>query len=236
MKYFFLAYAILAALFIGLMPKRGEKFSESPIRLFPDMDEQDKLRAQKPSDFFADGVGGREPVAGTHPVGLLPDGARELGGIPAYEFGGDPGYYATGTIDDYYATGMPAELGLSDDNVTAFLNRGEEAYNVNCAVCHGASGDGQGITVAFGVPGVANLLLTNFGAESYPDGRLFDVISNGKGNMSGYRHNLPLRDRWAVVAYVRALQLSRQAPLSDPSVKEAYEAATRAANPSTEAQ
>lgn len=235
MKYFFLAYAIFAALFIGLMPKRGEKFSETPIRLFPDMDEQDKLKAQKPDHFFADGVGSRPLVDGTHPVGLLPDGSRELGGIPAYEFGGDPGYYATGAIDDYYASGMPEELGLDEDNVTAFLNRGEEAFNVNCAICHGASGDGQGITVQFGVPAVANLQLANFGSESYPDGRMFDVISNGKGNMSGYKHNLSLRDRWAVVAYVRALQMSRQAPLSDPSVKAAYEAATQV-NPGAEAQ
>ncbi|RYD64862.1 MAG: hypothetical protein EOP83_08730, partial [Verrucomicrobiaceae bacterium] len=82
MKYFFLAYAIIAALFIGLMPVRGNKSPDAPIRLFPDMDEQDKIKPQKPSDFFADGQGSRLPVHGTQPLGLNPEGLKEIGGIP----------------------------------------------------------------------------------------------------------------------------------------------------------
>ena len=76
MKYFFLAYAIIAALFIGLMPVRGSKSPDTPIRLFPDMDEQDKLKPQKPSDFFADGQGARQPVHDTHALGLNPEGLK----------------------------------------------------------------------------------------------------------------------------------------------------------------
>jgi mono/diheme cytochrome c family protein len=230
-KYFFLAYAIIAALVIGLLPMRGEKTGKTPIRVFPDMDEQDKLKAQKPDAFFADGMGSRLPVDGTQPRGFQPDGNTNLGGVPEYEFGGGTGYYATGAIDDYFASGMPAELGLNEENVKAFLRRGKEMFGVNCMPCHGASGDGQGMAAQYGVPGVANLLLDNFGSAAYPDGRLYDVISNGKGNMGGYKHNLSLRDRWAVVAYVRALQLSRKAPLSDPAVKAAFEKAKAAAAP-----
>ncbi len=230
MKYFFLAYAIVIVLFVGLMPIRGAKRAETPLRLFPDMDTQDKVKAQKPDAFFADGVGSRLPVTGTHPVGFQPDGKTVLGGIPEYEFGGGVGYYYTGGIDDYYSNGMPEELGLNADNVNAFLNRGKEMYSVNCMPCHGASGDGQGITTSFGVPGVANLALENFGQAAYPDGRMYDVISNGKGNMSGYKHNLSIRDRWAVVAYVRALQAARKAPLSDATIKAAFES-HQAANP-----
>lgn len=229
MKYFFLAYAIVAALVIGLLPMRGEKTAKTPIRLFPDMDDQDKLKAQKPSSFFADGVGSREPVDGTHPVGFLADGARELGGIHSYEFGGGTGYYYTGGIDGYFSNGMPGELGLTTDNVEAFLRRGHEVYDINCMPCHGSSGDGMGITSSFGVPGVANLTLDAFGQATYPDGRLYDVIAHGKGNMGGYKHNISVRDRWAVVAYVRALQIARKAPLSDPAVRAAYEA-SQAAN------
>ena len=59
---------------------------------------------------------------------------------------------------------------------------------------------------------------------------MYDVISNGKGNMSGYKHNLSIRDRWAVVAYVRALQAARKAPLSDATIKAAFES-HQAANP-----
>jgi mono/diheme cytochrome c family protein len=229
-KYFFLAYAIIAALFIGLMPMRGDKSPEPPIWLFPDMDNQDKLKAQNPSEFFADGVGGRHPVAGTQPLGFLSDGARELGGIPAYEFGGLATYFHTGGIEGYYGTGLPEELDLDSDNITGFLRRGQEMYDVNCAICHGASGNGQGVTANYGVPGIANLMLANFQRESYPDGRLYDVITNGKGNMGGYKHNLSVRDRWAVVAYVRALQIAGEAPLDEPEVKAAYDKARAAAN------
>jgi mono/diheme cytochrome c family protein len=229
-KYFFLAYAIVIVLFVGLMPIRGAKRPDTPLRLFPDMDDQDKVMGQAADHFFADGAGSRLPVTGTHPVGFQSEGKTDLGGIPEYEFGGGTGYYYTGGIDDYYSNGMPEELGLDDDNVEAFLRSGEERYNINCMPCHGVSGDGMGITTSFGVPGVANLTLENFGQPSYPDGRMYDVIANGKGNMSGYKHNMSVRDRWAVVAYVRALQVARKAPLSDPSIKAAFEA-HQAANP-----
>jgi mono/diheme cytochrome c family protein len=223
-KYFFLAYAIVAALVIGLLPMRGEKSPKTPLRLFPDMDDQDKLKAQKPSHFFADGVGGRHPVDGTHPLGFLPDGKTELGGIPEYEFSGGTGYYETGGIDGYFSNGMPEELGLTKDNVEAFLRRGQEVYLINCMPCHGSSGNGLGITANYGVPGIANLTLESFQKPKYPDGRLYHVITNGWNNMGGYKHNISLRDRWAVVAYVRALQAARNAPLDDPSVQAAFDA------------
>ena len=221
MKYFFLAYAIIAALFIGLMPVRGSKSPDAPIRLFPDMDEQDKLKPQKPSEFFADGQGARQPVHGTQALGFNPEGLKEIGGIPEPEFGGGTGHLATGGIDGYYANGMPEELHLTAENVGAFLKRGETVFDVNCAICHGKSGDGQGITGQFGVPGIANLTQDTYAQAVYPDGRLFDVISNGKGNMGAYKHNINLRDRWAVVAYVRALQLARKAPYD--AVKDAFD-------------
>lgn len=224
MKYFFLAYAIIAALFIGLMPTRGGKSADTPIRLFPDMDDQDKLKAQKPDDFFADGHGGRLPVHGTQALGFNPEGASEIGGIPEPEFGGGTGYYATGGIDGYYANGMPEELKLTADTVGAFIKRGEEAYNINCAICHGTSGDGQGITGQFGVPGIANLADDLKKQPVYPDGRMFEVITNGKGQMGAYKHNINLRDRWAIVAYVRALQFARKVPYE--TVKEAFDTAT----------
>lgn len=222
MKYFFLAYAIVAALVVGLLPMRGEKSPNTPLQLFPDMDDQDKLKAQKPSHFFADGVGGRKPVGGTHPLGFLPEGQSELGGVPAFEFGGGEGYYETGGIDGYFSNGMPEELGLDATNVEAFLRRGEEVYNINCMPCHGTSGDGLGVASNYGVPGIANLTIEAYQQPKYPDGRLYHVITYGKGNMGAYKHNISLRDRWAVVAYVRALQVARSAPLDDPAVEAAF--------------
>ena len=151
-----------------------------------------------------------------HPVDVV-----RVDQVGLLEFGGGTGHLATGGIDGYFANGMPEELGLSAENVGAFLRRGEEVFNVNCAICHGKSGDGQGMTSHFGVPGIANLTQDTYGQAVYPDGRIFHVISEGKGNMSGYKHNIALRDRWAVVAYVRALQVARKAPYD--VVKDAFD-------------
>jgi mono/diheme cytochrome c family protein len=209
MRYFFLAYAIIALLVVGIFGIRGQKFSQPPVRIFPDMDEQDKLKAQKPSAFFADGYGGRLPVTETQPRGFNPAGESSIGGIPEYEFGGTPDYYHTGQINGFFGNGMPEELKITADNAHELITRGKERFGIYCAVCHGSSGDGLGMTSRYGVPGIANLLLPAFGEESYPDGRLFHTITNGKGMMSGYGYNIPVSDRWAIVAYVRTLQAAK---------------------------
>lgn len=223
MRYFFLIYAIIAVLVVGIAGFPGAKSSKTPIRLFPDMDEQDVVKAQKPEAFFADGMGSRQPVHATQPIGFNASGAKEIGGIPEAEFSGATGYYYTGHLEDYYANGMPTELGLTEANVGELLRRGEERFNISCMPCHGKSGDGNGITSKFGVPGVANLTLANYGSAAYPDGRLFEVITKGKGNMAGYGYNIPVRDRWAIIAYIRALQAAKEAPYE--AVKPAFDAA-----------
>lgn len=222
MKYFFLFYAIVAVSVVGIFKYRGHTFNEPPIQLLPDMDNQDVLKAQKQEAFFADGQGARQPVAETAPRGFQADGKTNLGGIPEYEFSGGTGYYFTGHMGDYFGTGMPEELKLTAENSVELLNRGEERYNVYCSVCHGKSGDGAGVTSLYGVPGIANLVSSPYGQATYPDGRLFEVITKGKGNMSGYGYNIPVRDRWAIIAYIRAMQMARSAPYD--LVKDAYEA------------
>ena len=211
MRYFFLAYALIALLVVGIFGLRGQKFSKPPIRIFPDMDEQDKVKAQKPDPFFADGHGSRLPISQTQPRGFNPEGAMTIGGIPEYEFGGQTGYYYTGHVGDYYGIGMPEELKLTTESAGELIRRGKERFNIYCAVCHGASGDGNGITANYGVPVAANpnAKLNAGSPETYPDGRLFNTITNGMGLMSGYGYNIPVRDRWAIIAYVRTLQAAK---------------------------
>lgn len=223
MRYFFLAYAILGVLLVGILGLRGDKFSKPPIRLFPDMDEQDKVKAQVPSDFFADGSGSRLPVEGTHPRGFLPGGEGELGGVHVPEFGGGTGYYYTGQVGDYYGQGMPEELGLDEQTIGGFLRRGEERFGVFCSRCHGESGDGKGMASFYGVPVSANqnANLSARDPEKYPDGRVFNTITNGLGQMGAHGYNIPVRDRWAIIAYLRALQTARRAPYQ--VVGEAFE-------------
>ena len=211
MRYFFTAYALIALLVVGIFGWPGQKFSKLPIRIFPDLDEQDKLRAQQPDAFFADGHGGRLPVGGTQPRGLNADGLRVIGGIPEYEFGGQSGYYYSGQIGDYFGNGMPEELKLTPQNTTALIKRGQEVFTINCSLCHGPSGDGLGITSTYGVPVAANpnAKLNAGTPDSYPDGRLFTTITQGKGMMGAYGPNISIRDRWAVVAYIHTLRAAK---------------------------
>src|SRR4051794_20539775 len=116
MRYFFLAYALIVLLVIGIFGFRGDKTSKTPIQIFPDMDQQDKLRPQKPDRFFADGRGARLPVSHTEPRGFNPAGESIIGGIPEYEFGVQTSYYGSGRIGDYFGQGMPEELQLSPEN------------------------------------------------------------------------------------------------------------------------
>lgn len=211
MRYFFLIYALVAVLVVGIGGFRGQTFTKPPVQVFPDMDNQDKVKAQSPNSFFSDQKGARLPVSGTQARGLNPSGHRVVGGIPEYEFGGEISYYATGHVGDYFGTGMPEELNLDETTAAAFIRSGKERYGIYCAVCHGQAGDGMGITSKYGVPGIANFHLAPYSAESYPDGRMFEVITLGKGMMSGYGANIPLRDRWAIIAYIRTLQAAKLA-------------------------
>lgn len=202
MRYFFLVFALIAVLVVSFFGFRGQKFSGTPLRLFPDMDDQDKVKSQVHSDFFADGMGSRLPVAGTVPRGFA-DGSE-------YNFGNSTSYNHTGRFGDAYGDGMPKELRLTPKTTLGFLRHGKERYNISCMPCHGASGNGKGTVAVLGIPTVPSLL--TFSQDKYPDGQMFETISKGKGLMSGYGYNIPTADRWAIIAYVRALQTSREVP------------------------
>ena len=218
MKFFFLTFLGMITLVIGILGFRGDKFSNTPIEIFPDMDRQDFLKGQKPSDFFHDGMGARLPVAGTVPH------SSDDGIFPVEFSEGRTGHYYTGAINDYFATGLPLEkLGLTGDSADSemqtLLRRGQGRFGIYCAICHGHGGDGTGTVSRYMLPlvQVANLHEARLGADQYPDGKIYHVITHGQGRMSGYGANIPVRDRWAIVAYLRALQESKKAPEDAPA-------------------
>ncbi len=206
MKYFFLSLIALAVMVVGVFGFRGDKFSQAPIQVFPDMDDQDKGKAQTANRFFADGLNSRKPVLGTVP-------RNAQAGVMPLEFGaGRSGYYFDGKLDGTFGNGLPKELEIKEESdMTGLLGRGEDMFNVNCAICHGKAGDGKGVVSAYFAqadPIIAVPSLHNFPQDKFPDGYIYEVISNGKGSMGAYKHNLPVRDRWAIVSYLRALQAS----------------------------
>jgi mono/diheme cytochrome c family protein len=213
MKYFFIIYFFLAALIVAGAGFRGSKTELPPIEIFDDMDHQAKVKYQRDSQFFADGVASRKPLTGTVPMGFeVPKTAVAEGAKPAaFGFSNGLDYYNTGKVGDFYGDGIPEELAL--DQTT--IERGQQRYRVYCAVCHGESGNGKGTTSKFGIltafnfqqPG--NLDPANSAAYR-TSGAIFDVITNGKGLMGPYKGTIPVRDRWAIVSYIRALQLAGQ--------------------------
>ncbi len=219
MRYFFIIYALLAVLVVSIGGFRGDKFKNTPIRIFPDMDEQDRIDAQEASDFFADGLGARQPVAATVPQGLEPAATADAN---TKTFTNDNSYYHTGLFnEEVFGTGLPVEeLNLTEENLPAFIKRGQVAFNANCSSCHGVSGNGKGVVASYGIPGVANLQ-----TSMLPDGATYDIIVNGRGGMSAFGYQVDVKDRWAIIAYLHAIKYSRTAPLDQ--VKEIFEAVAK---------
>ena len=167
---------------------RGCTSSRPPIHINPSMDNQPKVLPQAASAFFYDGAAMRLPVPGTVPIG----GLRE-----------DTAFFEGTGADGQFVAAIPVSV---DETL---LERGRERYEIYCQPCHDARGDGRGILFQR-----ANVPTPTFHQEKileYPDGQIFDVITNGIGLMAGYRWPIPPADRWAIVAHVRALQRERQA-------------------------
>lgn len=233
-RYFVLLLTLLVILVVSIVGLRGCKTKRPPIEIFPDMVRQPKVKAQVPSGFFADGRGSREPVAGTVPVGysapVKSSGVHQDIVSAPYEvvvFSGKEGYADTGKVGTNWGTGLPF------DATMATLERGRERYQIQCAVCHGATGAGNGIATKYGLVGVANLNQQRI--RDMSDGEIYNTIANGKNTMLAYGAVIQVPDRWAIVAYMRALQRSQNATINDvPAAERAALTGTNA--PSTTAK
>ena len=216
LKYFFIMFAFLALVVFAMAGFRGQKSSQPPIEIFPDMDRQPKVKAQTPSEFYADGRAARPPVSGTVPLGYampmhkLIDGSvgQATGPYKQIIFSSSPTYIDTGKMGESWGTGIPFEMS------PAVMGRGQQRFGIYCAVCHGATGAGNGIAQKFGLNTVQSLLQDRIRVMA--DGEIFDTMSHGKNTMMGYGDRIQVVDRWAIIAYLRALQKSQGgASLSD---------------------
>lgn len=200
MRWFFLILAIASITVALALGPRGDKFSSPPFMLFPDMDNQYKLKAQKPSDLFENGQGARLPVEGTVPMGYSLPGDDE-NGKSRLDFSRGTDYFNTGLYGDFYGKGFPSELKLDE----AFLERGRQRFQITCTPCHGQSGNGAGIVSKYwAIPPTANLIDPR--VKEMPEGQIFWTITHGKGLMGPYNGVLSVEDRWAITAYLRGLQ------------------------------
>jgi mono/diheme cytochrome c family protein len=173
---------------------QGQTSPQPPIVPIRNMHEQPRYDSQERSTYFDDHRTMRPPVPGTV--------AREMELDSSID---------TGVGDDgTYAMTIPEPIVAQHGGLQQMLERGQQRYGIYCTPCHGAVGDGRGM-----VPTVSNTAAIRpptFHEDRLrhiPDGQLYATIRNGLRNMPSYRGQIPVADRWAIVAYVRALQLSQ---------------------------
>jgi hypothetical protein len=155
------------------------------------MQHQENSRAFAPSRQFANDSSARTPPP--HTVSRTAPAPGDV--------------LSTGLRDGHWITGFPIAL------TPGFVRRGGDRYDIFCSDCHGVDGAGLGIVVARGFPMPASFDEAKMRQE--PSGALFAAISHGSGAMYGFADRINLRDRWAIVAYIRALQKSRNATLAE---------------------
>jgi mono/diheme cytochrome c family protein len=156
-----------------------------------DMHDAPRYEAFEASDTFADKRASRTAPAGTVARGWLRD---------------DQALY-TGKVDGKVVDAFPFAITRAD------LARGQQRYNIYCTPCHGRLGDGNGMVVQRGLRQAASFHQDRLRQET--PGYFFDVITNGFGAMPDYATQVPVQDRWLIVAYVKALQLSQHASVND---------------------
>lgn len=188
-----IAIAVLA--FAGALVAgcRGETSASPPIVPLRNMHNQDRYDVQSQSAFFADGRTMRPPVAHTVSREEVIDPVLGAGRLPD---------------DSGYVLEIPRPAIESFGGMDALLARGSERFGIYCRPCHDGTGSGKGTVVERGLtpppPSFHDDRL-----RQAPDGMLFATISNGVRNMPAYAARIPVKDRWAIVGYVRALQLSQ---------------------------
>jgi len=206
MRYFLLLFGVCVVLVLLIAGRRGDFSRKPPFEIFPDMDRQLKLRPQTANGFFANGLSSQPPPPGT----IAQSSPLKVGGQEIFPFEDLPVNTGRlpGTTTNFVA--------LNPLPVTAqLLTRGQQRFTIYCTPCHGQTGEGNGMVKKFGYATIRSLHEPVVVRQG--DGEMFNTIGYGKLTMLGYASQIPVEDRWAIVAYVRALQLSHLGAVDDLS-------------------
>ena len=200
MRHVYLLTAFVCVLVVSILGLRGTIFTSPPNDVFPEwafpgMKHQPKPYSQGSSRFFADGRADRMPVPGTvmASAALRADDRLYLGKNP----------------DGSFIRGFPSAITVD----LKFIERGQDRYSIYCLPCHGAVGDGNGITKKYGMGTTPTYHDDRL--RQIAEGEIFNTITNGKNTMLPYADKLVPADRWAVIAYVRSLQRAQTGVAAD---------------------
>jgi mono/diheme cytochrome c family protein len=206
MRIFLIIFVFIIAAVVSIFGFRGSLSDKPPLEVFPDMDRQARYKPQGENNFFADRRNDRPIPVNTVARGNYLNYAQVFSedfndtniGRTTFVQGKNP--------DGSWVQQLPVEVDYS------LMEMGRKKYDIFCSACHGAAGDGNGVTKPYGI------LATSYHDDrlrNEADGYIYDVIANGKGLMYGLKDRLTPEERWAVVLYVRALQRSQNASADD---------------------
>ena len=205
-KWLAVVITCFATIPIALIFRARTTYSDMPrIHFIQNMDNQPKYVSQESNALFLDGRAMRPPVPGT---------------IAQNQMAGDTHLYM-GIVDGEWASSYPKSIDID----LAFVKRGQERYNIYCALCHGKGGFGDGVVhlraqqlVETGINGTTWVAPKNLHEQTIatqPKGQIFNSITNGVRTMAAYGSQIPVQDRWAIIAYIEALQISQDANPKD---------------------
>lgn len=184
-------YTVLVASALALAGCAGPQRTP-PLEVWPDMDRQEKFKAQSPSALFSDGRSNRRPVEGTVAIGYLKE-------------------------DEVFTTGLQNGMYVGKNPVAVtpeLLKRGQQRFNIYCAPCHDRTGQGAGVVPKHALGWIPTNLMEDR-VQTMPDGEIYNVLANGRRSMPAYKYQVVEQDRWAIVAYVRALQRASRGTIDD---------------------
>jgi len=227
---------------------RGQKSDNRPWHFFLDMKYQAKYTSQGQSQFFADGRSNRLPPENTIPfdgTDYFADAGFHDGPNPDF-LKADQRYYLglanpeakskdkdgielldkpvwkDGKLvgEGFFANHIPERAIIAAGGWEPLIKRGQQQFNIHCAVCHGTSGRGGGGDAAFGIVGAYGLSIAPSNQlvpeiQAQPDGQLFNTITSGMRTMPSYGYQVKVQDRWAIVSYIRVLQYAAGNPVME---------------------
>ena len=185
-----------------------------------DMQDQPKMKPYRGTAFFGDGLAMRQPVPGTIPRGYLRSDKALFTGKKDTNTNANTaqaGQQTTGTSGNANQNAYADDVDTFPFPITEdIVQRGRQRFEIFCSVCHGLTGNGDGMVVRRGYRKAADFHEDRL--RQAPVGHFFDVITNGWGAMPSYAHQVPVQDRWAIISYIRALQVAQPKQTQTASV------------------
>lgn len=207
MRYFIAIWIFVIIATVSILGFRSDRFEAPPVWVFPDMDIQARYEPQGKNEFFPNTMDDRPMVPGAVMRGYGFEEKEVFSADYQWDVAKNPSMYSGMKSDGSWYVGFPIDV------TPEVMATGQKKYEIYCQVCHGETGDGNGITKQYGM--AATPTYHDARLRGMSEGEIFNTITHGKNLMGAYGMKLRPEERWAVIAYIRALQLANNATVED---------------------